>query len=207
MFKERSNQQYFLESQIGGSWVGIQFNASSQNGYTPVSEPMRICKAIQQAKERDFILPNQQIDCLGGCRSVGCLSNDGDLVSHVSEATGLPAESVATIVRSTPCLSNIQSLGFGRDNNPDVWISYCSPKTAMKLVRFWQIRFAEEIPIEMSTFLATCGNVLAKSYLTNRIGLSLGCPTSRDMGFIADDELVVGVPSRLLDSIRMEQQQ
>jgi len=205
MSKELSNQKYFLEKQIGGNWIGIRFNSSPRSEVGAIDNPMRICEAILLAKKKNFILPNHQIDCMGGCRSIGCLANEDELVRHVTAATGLPIASIQKIVRNTPCLADIRSLEFGRNNRPDVWISYCTPRTAMSLVRFWQIRFAEDIPIEMSTFLATCGNVLAKSYLTNRICLSFGCPTSRDLGFIADDELVVGIPSQLLDSILMEE--
>ena len=74
----------------------------------------------------------------------------------------------------------------------------------MKLIRFLQRYFLDEIPFEISTFAATCGNVLVKSFLTNRISLSLGCPTSRELGFISDDELVVGIPGRLLGTIFLE---
>lgn len=195
MQQEILNQKNFLEKQIGGAWIGIQFNSRPRNEVGFIDNPMRICEAIQQAREKEFILPIQRISCLGGCRSVGCLPDDEELIRHVSEATGLPGTSIQSIVQNTPCLADIHSLEFGRHNRPDVWLSYCTPKTAMKLLRFWQTRVSSEIPIEISTFLATCGNVLAKSFLTNRICLSLGCPTSRELGYIADNELVVGIPS------------
>lgn len=205
MTKERLNPRQFLEKQIGGTWIGVQFNTSARSGVECTNENMRICMAIREAAEgKHFILPNHQISCLGGCRSVGNLPNEEELVHHVSEATKLPIPTIQTLVKKTPFLTGIQSLEFGNVENPDVWISYCTPPIAMRLVRFWQIRLIDEIPFEISSFMATCGNVLAKSFLTNRLCLSLGCPTSRDFEYIKDNELVVGIPSRLFDSILTE---
>gem|GEM_PF-5584734 len=42
--------------------------------------------------------------------------------------------------------------------------------------------------------------------MSNQICMSLGCPISRKLGFIKDEELVVGIPSRLLDSLLVKEE-
>ncbi len=201
MNKEKYNQKQFLEEEIGGTWIGIQFNSLPSNGVECTKDEMRICMAIRHAEKETFILPVQKIDCMGGRRSVGCLPNEEELVNHVSAATGLAIPAVQTVIQKTPYLTDIQSLEFGNIDHPKVWISYCTPRIAMKLVRFWQTKYPDDIHFEISTFLATCGHVMAKAFLTQRICISLGCPTSRELGYINENELVVGVPGRLLRSI------
>ena len=96
---EKGDQQQFLENQIGGKWIGIQFNTEPRCGTECIHDKMSICEVIKKITEKNLILPTQQISCLGGLRSVGCLPNEEDLFIHVSEATGLSYTSIRTMIQ------------------------------------------------------------------------------------------------------------
>ncbi|MDP8244875.1 MAG: DUF169 domain-containing protein [Candidatus Hinthialibacter antarcticus] len=195
-----------LKKQFGGEWIGVKINPSDDSKTLHTQKNLRVCEAIWNAKNESFILPVSQVSCMGGRRSLGDPNVDENaLIEHIAEETGMTRISVRSILEITPRLDRVYALEMGAVSQPDVVMSYCSPRTAMKLVRLWQRMFQNELSVQISTFLATCGNVLSKSYQRNTICLSMGCPTSREMGFIQNDEIVVGIPARLINPLCLEE--
>ncbi len=195
---ELHDQVHYLESHIGGKWIGVKFNPQASGDKKNTAPQMRICEAIKKAANERIILPVEQISCLGGQYSVGALSDDKELIQHVCENNNLEYKPMQRLIRQNHTLQNIQAIEFGDIDQPDVIISYCTPYISMQLIRLWQTQFYRDMPMKISTFLATCSSVLVKAYTSNQICLSMGCATSREMGLIAEDQLVIGIPCGLL---------
>jgi uncharacterized protein (DUF169 family) len=188
-----------LEQWTGSSWIGIRLNGEVDSTRL-VSHPLRICEAVRLAKTNHFILPAQMVDCLGGLRSIGHLDVDTELAEHVMQSTGWPLSVVRPILQKASRCAGIRTLEFGCGDEADCWVSYARPAEAMRLVRLSQRYEADEIAVQVSTFMATCANVMCRAVLTHRLCLSLGCPVSREKGFIQPDEMVIGVSHQWLDT-------
>jgi len=106
------------------------------------------------------------------------------------------------IVSSTPCLDkHIESLTVGTEEEPDIVLSITQPETAMRLINQWQCVKGAGLSAEVSTFMAVCGSVAVRAYLTGELCLSFGCADSRDYGKISRDRLIVGMPVSLAEIV------
>ena len=67
-------------------------------------------------------------------------------------------------------------------------------KPAMQLLSQWEIAYATDLTVKISSVMAVCGNVAAAAYITHKICLSFGCSESRNHGAIGRDRLIIGIP-------------
>lgn len=95
-----------------------------------------------------------------------------------------------------------EAVWVGSDTEPDVYVSYVLPETAMHLVRFWQRAYGENLPVGVSGIMAVCGSAVVNSYVHHTISLSFGCPDSRQYGRIRPEQLVVAIPPDLLHLLK-----
>ena len=194
-----------LEDEFGAKWTGICVHY----GYIPegvrVKREMRVCEAIAESFSRTVLLPADLIDCPGARRSMGLTENDKDLCRMISDKTGVSFDSVYKAVKTVPQLAMpVGSLTLGRFNAPYMVISFMKPEIAMAMVRKWQTVFGKGPQMEISTFLSICGGVLSAVFQKAQMYISLGCPSSRNDGIIKSDELVVGLPYRLIDALTQD---
>ena len=88
-------------------------------------------------------------------------------------------------------------LNHSKDIDGDVYISYATPESTMKMVRSWQTITGRNLDTEISGIMSVCGNVAVKSYIDQKISISFGCPDSRKYGGIAKEQLVIGLPHKI----------
>ncbi len=106
------------------------------------------------------------------------------------------------LIRSVPVLNEkVSGISLGKDIKGDVYISYVSPESAMKLIRCWQKMTSRNLNAEISGIMSVCGNVAVKSFIKQKISISFGCPDSREYGGIEKGELVIGIPHNIAFSL------
>jgi len=146
--------------------------------------------------------------CPGGSRSPGWSSSDGALARAMAGKLGISIRTARKTIRNTPCLpKGITAVTIGTNDTPDIVVSYAQPGAVMELLRQWQRTKGTALEAEVSSFMAVCGSVAVRAYLTGRLCLSFGCPDSRQPGKIGRDRRVVGMPSRLAKELVQEKNQ
>jgi uncharacterized protein (DUF169 family) len=181
-------------SQISHSdWVAIKFEKQipAEN-----NTPVRFCEAVYNARKQDIALSPLDICCDGAKRCFGWLTNyDVKLAYRLAEKTGITQKSALELIKSVPVQNEMFSgLFLSKHTNGDVYISYASPESAMKLVRYWQKATGCNLETEISSIMSVCGNIAVKSYSDQKISISFGCPDSREYGGIKEGQLVMGIP-------------
>ena len=199
------NRLGLLENRIGGRWTGVRFHYESVPAGPLAKHEMRFCEAVANSFDEPFVLPSNLISCPGARRSLRLIDDDEELARTVAHSTGVSLDSVRKAVKATPQLeSGVTAVTLGRQDSPDVAVSYTHPEVAMNLVRQWQDAHGESLTVELSTFMAICGNVVVAACKVGQIRLSFGCPTSRGCGIIPADTLVVGMSYCMIDGLFRE---
>jgi len=188
-------------SQISSSdWVAVKF----QEQMTAADiEPVRFCEAVCKAQKKNISLTSDSLYCNGARRCFGWLkNNDMKLAQKLSQKTNMDQDVAYELIRSVPVLNeNIVGISLGTNIRGDVYISYASPESAMKLVRNWQKMTSQNLCVDISGIMSVCGNVAVRSYLGQRISISFGCPDSREYGGIEKGQLVIGLPYNIASSV------
>jgi len=184
-------------SRISNSdWVAIKFEKQ-----IPVknSEPVRFCEAVDIAQSKDISLCPLNVCCDGAKRCFGWLKNyDVKLAQRLSEKAGIAQDSAYELIKSVPVLIDMFSgISLNKHISGDVYISYASPESAMKLVRCWQKATGCNLDTEISSIMSVCGNIAVKSYIDQKISISFGCPDSREYGGIREGQLAIGLPHKV----------
>jgi uncharacterized protein (DUF169 family) len=192
-----------LIGQIGGWWTGVKFHFGEAPAADRKMEPVRFCEAIATARTRTVTLVPELVNCPGARRSLGWAENGDDrLVADMAAKNGLAPEVAADLVFDTPRLrSKPIAVTLGELQDPDVVISFIQAEAAMRLARRWEGRKGQALSAALPSTMAVCGNVAVQAYLTERLGLSFGCPDSRRHGAMGRDQLVVGLPMSLARSL------
>jgi len=188
-------------SQISScDWVAVKFHKQISATYI---EPVRFCEAVYKAQDKRISLSFNNVCCDGARRCFGWLKDsDLKLAKKLSEKAGMGQDEAYKLIRSVPVL-NERIIGISLDKNiaGDVYISYASPSSAMKLIRYWQKMSSQNLNTEISGIMSVCGNVAVKSFLEQKISISFGCPDSREYGGIEKEQLVIGIPHNTAFSI------
>ena len=160
---------------------------------------MRFCEAVHEAQKKNVSLSLNNLCCDGARRCFGWLRNsDKELARRLSQKTNIDQGVAYGLIENVPVLSkNIAGISLGAHIQGDVYISYASPESAMKLIRDWQKMTSQNLRVDISGFMSVCGNVAVKSYLGQCISLSFGCPDSREYGGIEEGQLVIGLPRNI----------
>jgi len=177
-------------------WVAIKFEKQITSNDT---EHLKFCEAVYKAKNRRLSLPFNNICCDGAKRCFGCLkNNDFKLAQRLAEKIGMTQNVSMELIKNVPVLNEeFSGISLGKYIDGDVYISYISPESAMKLVRCWQKTTGSNLNTEISGIMSVCGNVAVKSYINKTISVSFGCPDSREYGSIKKGQLVIGIPHNI----------
>ncbi len=196
-----NNELKYLEILTGEKWTGLRLSYQS---CVAANHKVRLCEAIAQSFEQNFTLSSDDISCPGALRSLGNIDNDEQLSRHISKEAGLELNRVLQIIRKSPRMDKpVKSIELGRFNNPEIYISYPRPESAMKLLRQWQQTYGQNLDNTLSGFMAICSAV-AGVYNSHKIAFSLGCPESRRYGSISSDRMVAILPHSIIINIIKE---
>jgi len=201
----RSSSHSVLEQVTGTRWVGVKFLKCLPADWECVRrEPVRFCEAVCQVGRGRIDLSPEMIRCEGAKRAFGWTEgkNEG-LVLHLSEKTGMSADRARELVRQVPVLADSYAgIRVGDCTGPDVLVTYVRPEAAMRLVRLWETATGHSLHADISSIMAVCGNAVVKAHVSQSISISFGCPDSRRHGGIQPEEMVIAVPTELLDRFR-----
>lgn len=191
-----------LEQVTGTRWIGVKFLkylSAGRDGVRPAT--MRFCEAIHQGGCGRIDLSPETICCEGAKRAFGWMKNkDEGLALKLSEKTGMNGDRARELVRHVPVLGyRYAGIRVGDCANPDVLVTYVRPEAAMRLVRFWETATGYSLHVHISSIMAVCGNAVVKAYMSQSISISFGCPDSRQYGGIQPEEMVIAIPTGLLD--------
>ena len=192
-----------LERTIGGRWTGIVFHEdmplSEGDGYN--NRHMRFCEAVRNSYTRPVVLTRELLNCHGGRWSFGWEKHPESLMNRLAKENGFPAEMVSQLIAKAPHLDiDLAALTIGGDQTPDVILSYIQAADAMKLVRRWQQNTGSNLDVSISSLMSVCGSAV-RTYLTQQISVSFGCPESRKYGNIGRDRLVIGMPYEIAEEL------
>ncbi len=177
-------------------WIAVKFEKQiSANNIAHI----RFCEAVYRAQNKHISLSPLNVCCDGARRCFGWLkNNDVKLAQRLSEKTGINQDVARGLIRSVPVLNEkFSGISLGRDIDGDVYISYASSESAMKLIRSWQKITGCNLDTKISGIMSVCGNVAVKSYIDQKISISFGCPDSREYGGIEKEQLVIGLPHKV----------
>jgi uncharacterized protein (DUF169 family) len=200
-----STSDPLLEQVTGTQWVGVKFLEHLPTSFDCVrSDTMRFCQAVRQARSGTVCLSPETICCEGAKRAFGWMKGkDNALALKLSEKTGMNGDRARELVRQVPALGYpYPGIRVGICTNPDVLVTYVQPEAAMRLVRLWETTMGHNLRVDVSSIMAVCGNAVVKAYMNQSISISFGCPDSRQYGGIQPEEMVIAVPTGLLDHFK-----
>jgi uncharacterized protein (DUF169 family) len=188
-------------SQMSRSWwVAVKFQEQMSSADT---EPIGFCEAVHKAREKNVSLSFNNVCCDGARRCFGWLKDsDIELAKRLSRKTAIDHDAACELIKGVPVLNeNIAGISLGAHIQGDVYISYASPESAMKVIRDWQKLTSQNPRVDISSFMSVCGNVAVRSYLGQCISISFGCPDSREYGGIEKGQLVIGIPYNIASKL------
>jgi len=197
-----SSSYPLLEQVTDTQWLGVKFLKYLSAGRDCAHcGTMRFCEAVCQAGHARIDLSPEMIGCEGAKRAFGWMKNkDEALALHLSEKTGMNGDRARELVRQVPVLGySYAGIRVGDCANPDVLVTYARPEAAMRLVRLWETATGHSLRVDVSSIMAVCGNAVVKAYMSQCISISFGCPDSRQYGGIQPEEMVIAIPTGLLD--------
>jgi len=193
-----------FEEKTAVKWTGITFHKDRPAvSYPQPEQPVSFCQAVAKGREHGWTLTPACIGCEGARRCFGWRKGkDESFASNLADKTGLVVSTAYQIVQQVPQLpEDITAISVGGNLKPDGLIAYVEPIVVMRLIRLLQTVSGKNISVDLSSIMAVCGNVAIKSFLMDSIALSFGCPDSREQGGIGTNQLVVGIPYRLMQAL------
>lgn len=185
-------------------WVSIKFLEHVPSDLTLLPDrETRFCEAVSRGGEGEWILTADRMCCQGAQRSLGWLKGaNRELAWQLAEKMRTSVTVAAKAISEVPVLPDgFEAVWVGTDTEPDVYVSYVLPETAMQIVRAWQRLFGDSPQVRVSGIMSVCGSAVVNSYVSHAISLTSGCPDSRKYGGIRPEQLVVAMPADLLSSM------
>jgi uncharacterized protein (DUF169 family) len=193
-------QEYF-----GEAWTGVKFYFSDSDAPDSASFACRrFCEAVSKSRSRPVLLRPGDLSCPGANHVFGWDRNlEGVIAAELAEDRGMEIESARNLISEVPVLAcRPVAIGLNTADVPDMIVSYCQPRTAMRFVELWQAAFdGRSLVSDLTSVLSVCGNVCVASYLSAEAALSFGCDKARESGSIGRDRLVMGIPYNLVDRL------
>lgn len=181
-------------------------------GVKEPSVPLRHCQSIVTARKgKTFLMPVKKHACPDGGSVLGLMDLPPKLKDGRMYLTFQKVNNAATaekMVAARPHLEAQSSLatmvGPLADDFPavaDVVAVSVNPEQAMWILCAASFFSGERHNLNLSGFNAICVDVTLLPYQTGKLNLSFACYGCRAVSDFADDELMVGIPIKLLPEI------
>lgn len=197
-----------LKNWFGERCSGVKVNGEVMDCINIPSKHLRFCEAVNYSFDVPIHLNNDNLNCPGARETFGFDHQSNDLAARISKNTGIPETYIIDSLSQVPVMNKTVHtliLGITEDMEkfllPDVYIVYTKPEKLMQFIH--QVaRFEQKPFISPFSLLSICGNVFTRSYRDRAISVSFGCPESRNAGGIREDEVVVGIPYKLVKKLK-----
>jgi uncharacterized protein (DUF169 family) len=199
-----------LKTRFGKKCSGIKINAPVLRPINIPEKSMKFCEAVSYSFKVPIQINKNNLDCPGARRNLGFDEEDDKLARTVSDNTHIPLNFVLSSLKKIPIIrENVYNIILGITEEmekfvqPDVFIIYTQPYNIMQIIHDFA---RKEIQPHISPYLllSICGNVFIRSYQDKNINISFGCPESRKLGGVDNEEIVVGMPYEMASQLDIE---
>lgn len=191
--------------------VAVKFlkpGESIPEGFSVPQRRMRFCQAVMEAEwGKTLSVQPTDMACGPGPGSFGAPVKDKVFRGEVHHALGLfgkPEAAVRCLSANTKMMPGsvayvlVSPLDTGM-LEPDVVILKVSPEQAMWICQTWTYPEGHHLKIDLQTEACLCSGIAVSTYLKNEIQIGLGCYGSRSATDIGPNEMLVGIPGKLLE--------
>ncbi|MBN1985959.1 MAG: DUF169 domain-containing protein [Prolixibacteraceae bacterium] len=195
-----------LKTKLGPKCTAICVNRRLPGTFYQPTRPFKFCEAVNYSFREPVKLVDENLGCPGARRSLGFDNDDVALARIISENNKIPVPFIENALGKISKSTKIDTVFLGMSKimeqkiQPDLYIVYLLPGMVTKIIH---VLAKNEIQPFVSSFslLSVCGNVFSSCYQNNRVSLSFGCPESRKSGGIAPNEVVMGFPFEIAQTI------
>ncbi len=198
---------------LKGSPVAIKLVKSKDEipaGVPELNEKLRHCEMVQKARNGNiFYATKEQHACAGGAGALGIVETPekiktGEFYFGLGRFKTL--ESAKKTMDAVPrtgkhfeasVYAPLEKATF----KPDVVVVIGNPKQLLKLAQSNIYENGGRNLAGFSGIQSVCADAVAQPYNTGEMNATFGCDGSRKFAKIADDELIVGIPMKKLESV------
>lgn len=192
-----------LKNRFGKKCSGINVNGVA-NAINIPSKRIKLCEAVNYSFNDPTQINNDNLGCPGARRSIGFDKENQKLAQTISENNSIPVSFIIEALNNISILKdNVTQINLGITQGmekllpPDLFIMYVQPSIITKIMHlFSQYKIQPSIPIY--SLLSICGNVFANCYNNKIPCISFGCPDSREYGGVKENEVIIGIPAKLV---------
>jgi len=180
-------------------------NMLLDKGFEHPLEPLNTCQlvAIARIQRKKVFATRNDMACVVGAVTLGLIEEPevmkkGYLASYSRKDLELAAEFTRTIPRvrdrqvSVVAFSPLGAMPF----EPDVIVIYGNSLQVMKIIASYLWDKRGRVEVALGGEFSVCGDVIAKTHITNRLQFSIPCSGERASAGVSDNELSVGIPGK-----------
>ncbi len=198
---------------LDGSPVAVKLAKTEGNvpkGYRHLNEVLRHCEMVQMARRgAKFYATVEQHACKGGAGMLGVIDipenvKSGDFYYKLGR--------FSSIEHAEQTMSDIPYVDFKTyatvyaplnkaSFTPDVVVLLCNSQQAMLIAQANVYELHSRNIADFSGIQSLCGDAVAAPLMRGTINFTLGCTGSRKYAKVREDELIVGIPFKLLPDL------
>ena len=198
----QSIQKQF-ENHFSTHWIGLNFYKVKPD--VPKARHLsdvRFCESTKQAIVYPIILDKNSINCPGALFAFGWKPLTS-FYKHCEKKSKLYRNKLQEMIRQMPRLDGtISYIGLNTSNQPDILLSFVTPKQVMSLLYLFHNKEAKSLNVSLSSMTSICGGVAVSTFLRDEIAFSFGCTDSRFYADLGAERLAVGIPHRHFDLVK-----
>ena len=192
------NDISFLMSSFEEKWTGLRFVSNTSK---PIFRFDRICQAVDHSFNNTFAISTRTLECQGSIRCLQISDNTEAMINAFHSKINMNLDIAKKITEGIPIRNSSEEyIEFGNIEQPDVYVSYLYPESAMKILRQWQLNTGSRLNNPITSFASVCSSVV-DALNRNSIVFSVGCPESRRVGGIGKEQMAAIVPSKVVCNI------
>ncbi len=184
------------------NWIKVKFYKEKPDldNFKKLKD-VRFCEATKEAITCPILLDRESISCLGAQYVFGWKPDfKRKLMGSCFNKRKTEMKNIKLMLSHTPCLNSyFNYIGLNTEGEPDLIMSYMTPRDAMTLVKTYHNHEGKSWDISLSGMVAICGGIAVQSFLTKNVSLSFGCDDSRKYADIRGENLAVGIPRKLFN--------
>ena len=189
-----------LSDKFGTQWIKVKFYKEKPNlKYIKRLDDVRFCEATKEALIHPIILDKKSISCPGAQYAFGWQTNYKDeLLPSCQNKWQAQKDILKSMLSRMPYFKRpFRYIGLNTDGEPDLIMSYMTPKGIMNLLKVYHNRCGENLDVSLCSTMSICGGIAVRTHLEEKINLSFGCDDSRKFADIRRDNLAIGIPKNL----------
>jgi len=217
--KEASTQIAF-SLKLESDPVGVKFFEKAKegavrrmllkNGFERPREPLNTCQLVGLARlqRRKVFAGPEDMACVVGGVVLGLTEEPGLMKKgYLALASKKDLESAAEFIGTIPKVADgqIGLVAFGplasMPFEPDVVVVYGNSLQVMELIGSYLWDKRGRVEVALGGEFSVCGDVVANTYVTQRLQFSIPCRGERTSAGVSDSELSVGIPGRDLEGL------